>query len=347
MNDPRTVIRAKALELGFDAVGFGPASLGLEARKRLRDFLSNGYHGEMSWLANRVDERSQPFDLWPEARSVISLGLNYAQAENALRNLSQRDVGNISIYARNRDYHVYFKGMLKHLAQAIAKTFGASLKVFVDTAPVMERPLAAQSGLGWIGKHTNLVSRKFGSWLFLGEIYTNLEISHDVPHQSFCGSCSRCMDACPTNAFTNAYQLNATRCISYLTIEHKGPIPLELRESIGNRIYGCDDCLAVCPWNRFAKVSSPHPKLLGREDLLAPDLGFLVALGDEGFRHLFAASPMKRIGWLQFLRNVLTAIGNSHNAALLGAIRLNKRHDNAVVAEAAHWAECKLSVFLR
>jgi len=341
--DTRATIRAKALALGFDAVGFAPAALGPDARARLQNFLAHGYHGEMDWLADRVEQRSQPTDLWPEARSVIALGLSYAPARNALANLGRPQVGNISVYARNRDYHVYFKGLLKHLAQAIVAAFGSEVKVFVDTAPVMEKPLAEQAGLGWVGKHTNLVSRRHGSWLFLGEIYTSLEITSDTPHADRCGTCSRCLDICPTKAFIGPYQMDATRCISYLTIEHAGPIPLEFREAIGNRIYGCDDCLAVCPWNRFATTPTPHEKLRARADLMEPDLAFLAGLGDAEFRGMFAGSPIKRIGWRRFLRNVLIAIGNSHEQRLLDAVHPHLQHDDPVVAEAAAWAQTRIT----
>jgi len=343
MSDPRGTIRAKALALGFDAIGFAPAALAPSARERLQEFLLQGYHGEMAWLADRADQRSQPTNLWPEARSVIGLGLSYAPGIDALANLARTEVGNISVYARNRDYHDYFKSLLKHLAQAIAGAFGAEVKVFVDTAPVMEKPLAAQTGIGWVGKHTNLVSRRHGSWLFLGEIYTSLEIAPDAPHEDRCGSCSRCLDVCPTNAFVGAYRMDATRCISYLTIEHSGPIPIEFRASIGNRIYGCDDCLAVCPWNRFAKVATSHDKLRAREELIAPDLALLSGLTDASFRLLFAGSPVKRIGWRRFLRNVLIAIGNSGEPRLLHSVRPHLQHEDPVVAEAAAWAEARLN----
>ncbi len=343
MKDPRATIRAKALALGFDAIGFAPASLGPEARVRLKDFLAHNYHGDMGWLAERVDQRSHPKDLWPDAKSVISLGLSYAPGDDPLVNLSKPDVGNISVYARNRDYHDYFKGLMKHLAQSIVSVWGNDVKVFVDTAPVMEKPLAVQAGLGWMGKHTNLVSRQYGSWLFLGEIYTSLEISHDDPHSDHCGSCSRCLDICPTQAFTGPYRMDATRCISYLTIEHAGSIPVEFREKIGNRIYGCDDCLAVCPWNRFAKEATTHEKLQPRSDLISPNLAFLAGLSDPEFRKMFAGSPIKRIGWHRFLRNVLIAIGNSREVNLRDSASRHIHHSDPVVAEAATWALARLT----
>ncbi|MCW3475876.1 tRNA epoxyqueuosine(34) reductase QueG [Limobrevibacterium gyesilva] len=334
-------IRAKALSLGFDAVGFAPAALAPEARDRLQDFLAAGLHGEMGWLADRTEQRSHPQALWPEARSVICLGLSYAPDTDALATLSRPDRGNISVYARNRDYHDLVKGMLKHLAQFIVARFGPEVKVFVDTAPVMEKPLAANAGLGWQGKHTNLVSRRHGSWLFLGEIYTTLDLPADAAHADRCGSCTRCLTACPTDAFPAPYRLDATRCISYLTIEHHGPIPHELRPAMGNRIYGCDDCLAVCPWNRFAQATH-QAKLQAREELTAPRLAELAALDDAGFRRLFAGSPVKRIGRDRFVRNVLIAIGNSGDLSLAPAAVHLAADPNPVVAEAAAWALARL-----
>ena len=334
-------IRAKALALGFDAIGFAPAMLGTEARARLRDFLAAGHHGEMAWLADRAAQRSDPQTLWPEAKTVICLGLSYAPTGDPLATLARPDRGNISVYARNRDYHDVMKGMLKHLAQFIAAQ-GAGVKVFVDTAPVMEKPLAVAAGMGWQGKHTNLVSRAHGSWLFLGEVYTTLALPPDTPHADRCGTCTRCLAACPTDAFPAPYRLDATRCISYLTIEHAGPIPESLRPAIGNRIYGCDDCLAVCPWNRFAAVSH-HAKLAARDDLTAPSLATLAALDDAGFRRLFAASPIKRIGRDRFVRNVLVAIGNSGDSALFPAAQALCGDSDPVVAESARWAAHRLA----
>jgi epoxyqueuosine reductase len=330
-------IRAKALDLGFDAIGFAPASLGPEARARLTAFLVAGHHGEMEWLAERTEQRSHPQALWPEARTVICLGLSYAPAGDPLATLSHPDRGNVSVYARNRDYHDVVKGMLKNLGQFIVSRFGPEVKVFVDTAPVMEKPLAAQAGLGWQGKHTNLVSRTHGSWLFLGEIYTTLDLPPDPPHADRCGTCSRCIAACPTEAFPAPYRLDATRCISYLTIEHRGPIPHALRPAFGNRIYGCDDCLAVCPWNRFAHETR-QVKLSARTDLEAPDLAELAALDDAGFRAKFSGSPIKRIGRNRFVRNVLTAIGNSAMPSLARSAAPLVDDPDPVVAEAASWA---------
>ena len=334
-------IRGRTLELGFDAVGFAPATLGPEARDRLGAFLAAGQHGDMGWLADRAEQRSHPKALWAEARSVIAVGLCYAPEGDPMATLDRPDRGTISVYARNRDYHDVLKGMLKHLAQFVASRFGAGVKVFVDTAPVMEKPLAAAAGLGWQGKHTNLVSRRHGSWLFLGEIYTTLELPADPPHADRCGSCSRCLAACPTDAFPAPYRLDATRCISYLTIEHHGPIPLELRPLMGNRIYGCDDCLAVCPWNRFAQ-RSPHDKLRARDDLTAPLLAELAMLDDAAFRARFAGSPIKRIGRDRFVRNVLIAIGNARDPELAPVARRLMGDGDPVVAEAADWAYRRL-----
>ena len=336
------LIRDRALALGFHAVGFARAELGAAARERLAAFLAAGQHGSMGWMERRADERADPRTLWPEARTVIALGLSYAPEDNPLAALAHPDRGNVSVYARGRDYHDVVKGMLKQLAGFIAGRFGpevpGGVKVFVDTAPVMEKPLAQAAGLGWQGKHTNLVSRAHGSWLFLGEVLTTLELPPDPPHADRCGTCARCLAACPTKAFPAPYQLDATRCISYLTIEHAGPIPPALRPLMGNRIYGCDDCLAACPWNRFAQAASAHPKLRARPDLLAPDLAELAALDDAAFRIRFSASPVKRIGRNRFVRNVLIAIGNSGDPALLPSARRLLDDPDAVVAEAASWA---------
>jgi epoxyqueuosine reductase len=322
-------------------VGFAPAALAAEAGARLRQFLTDGQHGEMSWLADRAGQRAQPQALWPQARSLICVGLSYAPDEDPLAHLGRAEAGTISVYARNRDYHDVLKGMLKHLAQFVAARFGAGVKVFVDTAPVMEKPLAALAGIGWQGKHTNLVSRAHGSWLFLGEIYTTLALPPDAPHADRCGTCTRCLRACPTDAFPAPYRLDATRCIAYLTIEHAGPIPEALRPAIGNRIYGCDDCLAVCPWNRFA-AATRQAKLAARADLRAPRLAELAGLDDAGFRTRFAGSPIKRIGRDRFVRNVAIAIGNSGDPDLLAPARRLAEDPDPVVAEAAAWAVARL-----
>jgi epoxyqueuosine reductase len=337
---PAREIRSKALELGFHAVGFAPASLAPEAGARLRAFLAAGHHGEMSWLEPRAEQRAHPQALWSEARSVIVLGLSYAPDHDPLETLTQPDAATISVYARNRDYHDVVKGMLKQLGGWIVGRFGPQIKVFVDTAPVMEKPLAQQAGLGWQGKHTNLVSRTGGSWLFLGEIMTTLDLVPDPPSTDHCGSCTRCLAACPTQAFPAPYRLDATRCISYLTIEHAGPIPHEFRPLMGNRIYGCDDCLAVCPWNRFAVAA--HEKLRGRDDLRAPALAELASLDDAAFRARFAGGPVKRIGRNRFVRNVLIAIGNSADPSLRPVASRLCADPDPVVAEAAEWAVARL-----
>jgi len=338
-------IRDRALALGFDAVGFCEAALGPEARQRLADFLADGHHGTMGWLEDRMEMRAHPQALWPEARSVIALGLSYAPEGDALETLGRPECGNISVYARNRDYHDVVKGMLKHLAQFVVnagREQGApEVKVFVDTAPVMEKPLAERARLGWQGKHTNLVSRTQGSWLFLGEIYTTLRLEPSAPVAGGCGSCVRCLQACPTDAFPAPYRMDARRCISYLTIEHAGPIPHEFREAMGNRIYGCDDCLAACPWNRFAQTSR-HLKLQARADLRAPDLAHLARLDDAGFRAMFSGSPVKRIGRGRFVRNVLMAVGNSGVPGLRAVAAELCGDADPVVAEAAAWAVARL-----
>ena len=336
----KEAIRAKALGLGFHAVGFAPAHLGAEARARLAAFLAAGHQGGMGWLGERLEERGDPRALWGEARSVVCVGLSYAPEGDPLEVLGRRDRGAISVYAQNRDYHDVIKGMLKHLGAFIVSRFGQDVKVFTDTAPVMEKPLAQAAGVGWQGKHTNLVSRAHGSWLLLGEVMTTLELPPDAAHADRCGTCSRCQEVCPTGAFPAPYRLDATRCISYLTIEHAGPIPVEFRVAMGNRIYGCDDCLAVCPWNRFAQAG--HEKLAGRAELRAPGLAALAGLDDAGFRRLFAGGPVKRIGRDRFVRNVAVAIGNSGDPALLGEVRRLMGDADPVVAEAAEWAVARL-----
>jgi len=338
--DLKSAIRTRATSLGFDAVGFARAAMPEVAQHGLREYLAAGHHGGMDWMAARADERADPAVLWPEAVSVISLGVSYAPAGDALGSVGVAGVGNISVYARGRDYHDVIKGRLKHLAQFIAAR-AAGVKVFVDTAPVMEKPLAAQAGLGWQGKHTNLVSRAHGSWLFLGEVFTTLALEPDAPHADRCGSCTACMSACPTDAFPAPYKLDARRCISYLTIEHDGPIPEEFRVAMGNRIYGCDDCLAVCPWNKFA-VAGREAKFHHREELVAPRLGALAALDDAGFRAMFAGSPVKRIGRDRFVRNVAIAVGNDGDTGLLPVARALAGDENAVVAEAGAWAVARL-----
>jgi len=340
----RARIRDKALALGFDAVGFTSASLSGQARERLTAFLAAGRHGDMGWLAEKQDRRSDPKTLWPDARSIIVLGLNYAPAEDPLQILKARAQGAISVYARNRDYHDVVKKRLKTLARWLVETQDCMVKVFVDTAPVMEKPLAQAGGIGWQGKHTNLVSRTFGSWLFLGEIYTTLDLDADPAEEDHCGACRRCLDVCPTAAFPAPYQLDARRCISYLTIEHKGPIPRALRAMMGNRIYGCDDCLAVCPWNKFAKAATV-PTLLPRSDLAAPSLAAFATLDDAAFRKMFSGSPIKRIGRDRFVRNVLIAIGNSGRDTLSGAAVACLDDHAALVRGAAVWAASRLLAY--
>ncbi|MDE2334754.1 MAG: tRNA epoxyqueuosine(34) reductase QueG [Rhodospirillales bacterium] len=335
-------IRARAATLGFDAVGIARAEPGAEDAARLQMFLAAGHHGTMGWLAGRTAERASPRGLWPAARSVISVGLSYAPATDPRANLARRDRGTVSVYARGRDYHDLLKGRLKHLAQHLVSRHGGAVKVFVDTAPVLEKPAAQRAGLGWQGKHTNLVSRTHGSWLFLGEIFSTLDLEPDAPHRDRCGSCRRCLDACPTDAFPAPYRLDARRCISYLTLEHEGPIPEALRPAMGNRIAGCDDCLAVCPWNRFARQSR-HIAFAERASLAAPRLAELALLDDAGFRALFSASPVKRIGRNRFVRNVAIAVGNSGEASLLGAASHLAGDPDPVVAEAGAWAMRRLA----
>lgn len=342
MADIKAAIIARATSLGFDAVGFTRAALTQKQRDGLQDYLIAGHHGTMAWMAERADERADPQTLWPEAVSVVSLGLSYAPPGDAMATTRIAQAGNISVYARNRDYHDVIKGKLKHLGQFIAAQ-KAGVKVFVDTAPVMEKPLAQQAGLGWQGKHTNLVSRTHGSWLFLGEVFTTLEITPDAPGADICGSCQACIAACPTDAFPAPYKLDARRCISYLTIEHVGPIAEEFRVAMGNRIYGCDDCLTACPWNKFA-VEGHEQKLAQREDLTAPALNALATLDDAQFRAKFTGSPVKRIGRNRFVRNVAIAIGNSGDAGLVAAAQTLARDDDPVVAEAGLWALGRLTL---
>src|SRR5689334_16782268 len=292
----------------------------------------------MIWMEETAARRGSPAGLWPEVRSVISLGMSYAPAADPLALADSPDRGRISVYAQGADYHDVVKRALKQVARWLAETAGAGVKVFVDTAPVMEKPLAEAAGLGWQGKHTNLVSRDHGSWLFLGAIYTTLDLAADVPGRDRCGSCDACLAACPTDAFPAPYRLDARRCISYLTIEHAGPIPHEFRKAIGNRIYGCDDCLAVCPWNKFADAAARNKAFLPRAELAAPRLGELLALDDAGFRALFSGSPIKRIGRNRFVRNCLVAAGNSGDAALMEPVRALQADPDPVVAEAAEWA---------
>jgi epoxyqueuosine reductase len=336
--NPAAEIRARALALGFDAVGFAAAGAPGLAAARLGEFLAAGRHGDMGWMAARAQERGDPRALWPGARSVVALGLSYAVGAPPA---AGPDRGAISVYAARRDYHDVVKPKLKALARWIAEAFATEVKVFVDTAPVMEKPLAAAAGLGWQGKHTNLVSREHGSWLFLGEIFTALALPPDAAHDDLCGGCSRCLDACPTAAFPAPYQLDARRCISYLTIEHRGPIAREFRAAIGNRIYGCDDCLAVCPWNKFARAGR-EAALAPRPELAAPALAELAALDDAAFRALFRHTPIKRTGRDRFVRNVLIAIGNSGDPALIPVAGARLDDAAPLVRGMAVWALSRL-----
>ena len=339
--ETKAAIRDQALALGFDAVGFAAADLAAETSRRFRQFLDEGMHGDMGWLAAHAERRAAPRALWPEAKSVVLLALNYAPDHDPMDNLAAADRGNISVYARHRDYHDLLKKKLRQLAGWMAQRFGTEVKLFVDTAPVLEKPLAAAAGIGWQGKHTNLVSRGHGSWLFLGEIFTALDLAPDAAEEDHCGSCRNCLDICPTKAFPAPYRLDARRCISYLTIEHKGHIAEEFRVPMGNRIYGCDDCLAVCPWNKFAAPAS-EPGLVARRDLTAPLLADLARLDDAGFRTLFSGSPVKRIGRDRFLRNVLIAIGNSGAPALAATAEALLADPSPLVRAMAVWAMGRL-----
>jgi epoxyqueuosine reductase len=337
----RSTLAREARALGFDCVGVtGPDSIA-DAARHFREFIDAGSHGEMDWLADRPERRADPRGLWADVRSVIMLGVNYGPDRNPLDILAQRTQGAISVYAQGDDYHDLIKKRLKALARWLVAASGCEVKVFVDTAAVMEKPLAQAAGLGWQGKHTNLVSREFGSWLFLGAIFTTLEFSRDAADVDHCGSCQACLDICPTSAFPAPYKLDARRCISYLTIENKGPIPREFRKAIGNRIYGCDDCLAVCPWNKFAQAGR-EAKLAARDELRAPALAELSRLDDAAFRARFTKSPVKRIGRDRFVRNVLIAIGNSGDAALAAEAERLLDDLSPLVRGAAAWALSQL-----
>ena len=335
--DGKTFIRAKAREAGFDACGFAAVTAPWPASDRLHAFVAQDRHGEMAWMSTTATRRAHPTALWPDARSAVVLGMNYGPDVDPLETLAAKSSGAISVYAQGRDYHDLIKGRLKRLAGDIRRRLGGEVKVFVDTAPLMEKPLAQRAGLGWQGKHTNLVSRAFGSWLFLGSVLTTLDLEPDAETTDHCGACRACLDICPTKAFPAPYQLDARKCISYLTIEHAGPIPPEYREAMGNRIYGCDDCLAVCPWNKFASVAR-EAGLHAREALRSPALADLAALDDAAFRALFAAGPIKRIGRDRFVRNVLYAIGNSGDASLIAAAEARLGDPSDVVRDAAAWA---------
>ena len=328
-------------DIGFDDVRVCRADEAWAAAGRLEEFVEAERHGQMGWMEETLHRRKQPTNMWPEAKSALIVAMNYGPDSDPLEDLKQTSAGNISVYARHRDYHDIMKGKLKQLAQKFVNQTGEDVKVFVDTAPLMEKPLAEKAGLGWQGKHTNLVSREHGSWLFLGVMLTTAELEPDAPEEDHCGSCTACLDICPTDAFPAPYQLDARRCISYLTIEHKGPIPLEFRKAMGNRIYGCDDCLAVCPWNKFAATAS-EAKLIAREDLKKPALADLLQLDDAAFRALFSGSPVKRIGRDRFIRNCLIAAGNSGDATLLPIVEGLRIDPHPDVAEAADWAMMEL-----
>ncbi len=334
----------EAHSLGFDEVRIAEAHVADEVSKNFDAFIAGGHYGDMAWMADKADRRRAPKALWSEVQTVISVAVNYGSTADPLALLNQTDRGAVSVYARGRDYHDVLKKRLKRLARwLVEQCDDAEVKVFVDTAPVLEKPLAESAGLGWQGKHTNLVSRKYGSWLFLGEVFTTLSLPPDTPEQDHCGSCSKCLGVCPTDAFIDAYRLDARRCISYLTIEHKGHISAELRPLMGNRIYGCDDCLAVCPWNKFATVAEPKV-LKSRSELEAPHLADLVQLDDADFRTMFSGSPIKRIGRDRFVRNVLIAIGNSDNSDLAQHVAPLSTDESPLVRAMAIWALSRISL---
>ena len=344
MESLETRLKVQAASLGFAACAIAPADVAPQAGKRLGEWLDAGHHGDMLWMEERAGQRGSPRGLWPDVRSVVMLGMSYAPGRDPLALADVPDRARISVYAQGKDYHDVVKKGLKSLARWLVEQQPGALKVFVDTAPVMEKPLAQGAGLGWQGKHSNLVSRQHGSWLFLGAIYTEIALEPDAPEVDHCGSCTACQTACPTDAFPSPYVVDARRCISYLTIEHKGPIPHELREGIGNRIYGCDDCLAVCPWNKFADQAAANKAFVGRAELAAPAIADLLALDDAAFREIFSGSPIKRIGRNRMVRNAAIAAGNSGDARLLGRLQVLAGDDDPVVAEAATWAIGRLSV---
>jgi epoxyqueuosine reductase len=336
-------LAGRARDEGFAAMGVCRPDAIPEAAGRLAGFVARGWHGQMGWMAERMGWRGDPSALWPAARSVVMLAEPYTPAHDPLEVLGRRDRAAISVYAQNRDYHDLVKKRLKRLGRwLIGEAPGTEIKVFVDTAPVMEKPLAQAAGLGWQGKHTNLLGRDLGNWVFLGAIFTTLELPPDAPEEEHCGSCTACLDICPTDAFPAPFQLDARRCISYLTIEHDGPVDADLRPLMGNRIYGCDDCLAICPWNKFA-VSVSEARYRARDDLLAPPLAELAGLDDAGFRARFSGSPIKRIGRNRFVRNVCYAIGNSGDGRLLGAVQALTDDPDPAVADAAGWAVARLA----
>ena len=338
----KSFIRDRARALGFDACGFASAAEAWPEGARLAQFVAQGRHGDMGWMETTLDRRAHPTAMWTDARSAVVLGMNYGPDQDPLPALARRDRAYVSVYARGDDYHEVIKGRLKTLAGQVAARTGQEVKVFVDTAPLMEKPLAQRAGLGWQGKHTNLLSRDHGNWLFLGSILTAAEIAPDPAESEHCGSCTACLDACPTNAFPAPFQLDARRCLSYLTIEFAGPWPEEFRVAAGARVYGCDDCLAVCPWNKFARAAS-EMRLKPRPDLIDPPLAELLALDDAAFRARFSKSPVKRIGRDRFVRNVLYAAGNAGDPALIPAVTALTEDPVPVVADAARWALARLA----
>jgi epoxyqueuosine reductase len=342
MPDIRADIRGRALQEGFDVVRFAAANAAPQSGERLAAFLAQERHGSMDWMRKNADRRADPKTLWPDTRTVIMLGINYGPRGGYHDKPISSDRAAISVYAQGDDYHDVIKGALKRFGHFIADKYAADVKVFVDTAPVMEKPLAQASGIGWQGKHTNLVSRLYGSWLFLGSVFTTLELSPDEPEVDHCGGCHRCLDVCPTDAFPAPYELDARRCISYLTIEHKGHIPVEFRAPMGNRIYGCDDCLAVCPWNKFASLARDI-RLRARAELVQPKLSELAKLSDVEFREIFRGSPIKRIGRDRFVRNVLIAIGNAGDAKLARNVEELLCDPSPLVRAMAVWALHRLA----
>jgi len=341
MDTPSDFARQHALSLGFDTVGIARADEAWEAGGRLEAFVEAGRHGSMDWMETTLERRRTPVSMWAGAKSAVAVTLNYGPDHDPMETLARREVGNISVYARGRDYHDTLKSRLKQLARDFVAKTGAEVKVFVDTAPLMEKPLAARAGLGWQGKHTNLVSRDLGAWFFLGIMLTDAELVPDAPETDHCGSCTNCLDICPTRAFPAPYQLDARRCISYLTIENKGPIPHEFRAAMGNRIYGCDDCLAVCPWNKFASAAR-ETAFHARAELKAPELDELAALDDAAFRDVFSGSPVKRIGRDRFIRNVCIAIGNSGRTQYVPQVEALLADPSALVRGTAVWALLQL-----
>lgn len=330
-------LRRRATALGFDAFGIASASSRPDLEEKLQTALSRGWHGDMEWMADTAQRRASPQNLWSDVRSVIMVGINYGPQTNPLERLGDKGLANVSAYAQMRDYHEVVKGKLKDLAGLLARRAGAEVKVFVDTAPVMEKPLAQAAGLGWQGKHTVLVSRNYGSWLFLGAIFTSADLPADVPHAESCGSCTRCLDICPTNAFPAPFQLDARKCLAYYSVEHKGQIPLDMRAPMGNRVFGCDDCLAVCPWNKFASAAH-EAKFQAREEIANIGLHDLLALDDPQFRLVFSGTPVRRLGWARLMRNGLVAVGNSGDQRHLARINAFLDAPDPLIRGMAVWA---------